>query len=226
MSIHSRQSADRLRRSEGHAPGLFGRLFRRIDQWYEAHVFAHDLERLPRGRRLVNHWLRVGYLATRGFHEDACLIRASALTYITVLSLVPLLAFSFAVAKGMGFYQDLLRGSIEPFLDRTFGPQQTGPAMLPEAQPQGAQAMRGAIQQVLNFVDGTQVSGLGAVGLLVLLYTVVKLLSTIEESFNHIWGAQRARTPVRKLTDYMAMVVVAPILIFAATGITTAAQSS
>src|SRR6185436_11599395 len=68
--------------------------------------------------------------------------------------------------------------------------------------------------------------GLGAVGLLLLLYTVIKLLSTVEESFNHIWGAQRARSPVRKLTDYLAMVVVTPILIFAATGMTTAAESS
>jgi membrane protein len=64
------------------------------------------------------------------------------------------------------------------------------------------------------------------VGLLLLIYTVIKLLSTVEESFNYIWGAQRSRSPVRKLTDYLAMVLVTPILIFAATGITTAAQSS
>jgi membrane protein len=226
MSIHSRQTADRLRRSESHRPGFVLRLGRRIDQWYHDHVFAHELERLPRGRRLLNHWLRVVYLATRGFYEDACLIRAAALTYITILSLVPLLAFSFAVAKGMGFYKDLIEGSIKPFLDRTFGaaPETTVP--LAEARVEGGLAVRGAIEQVLSFVDGTQVSGLGAVGLLLLLYTVIKLLSTVEESFNHIWGAQRARSPVRKLTDYLAMVVVTPILIFAATGITTAAESS
>ena len=226
MSIHSRQTADRQRRADGRAQGWLMQLGRRVEAWFHAHVFAHELERLPRGKRLVNHWLRVVYLATRGFHEDACLIRASALTYITVLSLVPLLAVSFAVAKGMGFYQDLIDGTIRPFLDRTFGSPEL--ASLPPGAPpnEGTLAMREALQKVLDFVEHTKVSGLGAVGLLLLLYTVIKLLSTIEESFNHIWGAQRARSPVRKLTDYLAMVLVTPILLFAATGITTAAQSS
>ncbi len=221
MSLHSRQSADRLQRSERHAPPLLLRLGRHVDAWYHTHVFGHELERLPRGRRLLNHWLRVAYLATRGFYEDACLIRASALTYITVLSLVPLLAFAFAVAKGLGFYQDLLQGSIKPFLDRTFGAQEPG-----VTPADGGHAMREAIEKVLGFVEATKVSGLGAIGLLLLIYTVIKLLSTIEESFNYIWGATRSRSPVRKLTDYLAMVLVTPILLFAATGITTAAQSS
>jgi membrane protein len=226
MSIHSRQTADRLRRAEGRSQGWLVQLGRRVELWFHAHVFAHELERLPRGKRFVNHCLRVVYLATRGFYEDACLIRASALTYITVLSLVPLLAVSFAVAKGMGFYQDLIEGSIKPFLDRTFGASEAA-ALPPGAPPnEGAQAMHEVLQKVLAFVDSTKVSGLGAVGLLLLLFTVIKLLSTIEESFNHIWGAQRARSPVRKLTDYLAMVLVTPILLFAATGITTAAQSS
>jgi len=221
MSLHSQQTADRARRMQRQTPHALLRIERRIDAWYHAHVFGVELERLPRGKRLLNHWLRVVYLAARGFREDACLIRASALTYITVLSLVPMLAFSFAVAKGLGFYTDLLDGSIRPFLDRTFGA--ADPAVAPA---EGANAMRDAIEKVLGFVDGTKVSGLGAIGLLLLIYTVIKLLSTIEESFNYIWGAQRSRSPVRKLTDYLAMVLVTPILIFAATGITTAAQSS
>jgi membrane protein len=225
MSIHSRQSADRQRRFERGTPEALQRLGDRVEAWFYANVFAHDLERLPRGQRLLNHWLRVVYLASRGFYEDACLIRASALTYITVLSLVPLLAVSFAVAKGLGFYQDLIQGSIKPFLDRTFGPH-PGESVPIAPTNEGAHAMREAVEKVLDFVQATQVSGLGAIGLLLLMFTVIKLLSTIEESFNHIWGAQRARTPVRKLTDYLAMVLVTPILLFAATGITTAAQSS
>jgi len=222
MSLHSQQTADRHRRMQRHAPNALLRLGRRVDAWYHAHVFAEELERLPRGRRLANHWLRVVYLSARGFYEDTCLIRASALTYITVLSLVPLLAFSFAVAKGLGFYNDLLEGSIKPFLDRTFGAREP----IQAATPDGTHAMREAIEKVLGFVDSTKVTGLGAVGLLLLIYTVIKLLSTVEESFNYIWGAQRSRSPIRKLTDYLAMVLVTPILIFAATGITTAAQSS
>ncbi len=225
MSLHSRQAAERAGQTAPALPEPLLRLLRRIEAWYLARVFGVDLASLPRGRRLGNHLLRVVYLATRGAYEDACVFRASALTYITVLSLVPMLAFSFAVAKGFGFYQTLLHDVVRPWLDSTFGPlvdQDTLVALPAE----GAHEMRFAIERVFSFVDRTDVSGLGAFGLVLLLFTVIKLLSTVEESFNHIWGVQRSRSTIRKLTDYLAMVVVAPILVFAAFGITTVAQNS
>ncbi|MBL8859869.1 MAG: YihY family inner membrane protein [Planctomycetes bacterium] len=167
---------------------------------------------------------RILYLATRGFFTDNCLSRASALTYITVLSLVPLLAFAFSVAKGFGFYDDLLQGSITPFLDRTFGSATAVPNMV--LQEPGAPEMRAAIDKVFDFVKETNVSALGFFGLALLLFTVLKLLSTIERSFNDIWGVQRSRSILRKISDYLAMVVVTPIFLFVAAGLTTAAQNS
>src|SRR5262245_37377718 len=65
--------------------------------------------------------VRVVYLAVHGFLRDDCSSRAAALTYATVLSLVPLLALSFAIAKGFGFYDSLVRETINPALDQTFG---------------------------------------------------------------------------------------------------------
>lgn len=173
---------------------------------------------------------RVAYLATRGFLQDKCLSRASALTYITVLSLVPLLAFSFSVAKGFGFYDTLIHDTIDPFLDRTFGPLDSGLSMDgrgPLAAPaENMHEMRTAIARVLDFVNRTEVSALGALGLALLVFTVLKLLSTIERSFNEIWGVQRSRSLLRKLSDYLAMVVITPIFLFVATGLTTAAQNN
>jgi membrane protein len=168
--------------------------------------------------------LRTALLAGRAFVADRCLFRASALTYTTVLSLVPLLALAFAVAKGFGFYGALLQDSIGPFLDRTFGPlQETTPLIVREV---GAHEMRVAIEQVLRFVERTDVSGLGLFGLLLLLYSVVKLLSEVEVGFNDIWRVSRARTWVRKIADYLALVVVAPIFVFTAAGTTTALSNS
>lgn len=167
---------------------------------------------------------RILYLATRGFFGDNCLFRASALTYITVLSLVPLLAFSFSVAKGFGFYEDLLKGTINPFFDRTFGPLGGAPTFV-TTEP-AAPEIRSAIDRVLTFVNDTDVKALGFIGLALLVFTVLKLLSTIERSFNDIWGVQRSRSLVRKVSDYLAMVVVTPIFLFVATGLTTAAQKS
>jgi membrane protein len=167
---------------------------------------------------------RVAFLAARGFFADKCLSRASALTYITVLSLVPLLAFSFSVAKGFGFYDDLLAKTINPFLDSTFGPLKEATPSVAQ-HPGSAPEMREAIDRVLQFVHGTQVSALGFFGLALLLFTVIKLLATIEGSFNDIWGVHRSRSVLRKISDYLAMVIVTPIFLFVAAGFTTMAQT-
>src|SRR6185503_13662216 len=111
---------------------------------------------------------------------DQCTLRARALTYITVLSLVPLLAFSFSVTNGFGLHEKLIETSVNPFLDRTFGPlTAAGPA---GSEVESAQGMRTAIAHVLDFVNRTDVSKLGAIGLVFLAWTVINLLSTVERS--------------------------------------------
>ena len=225
MSNHARQLAERSGLLSSALPGVLAVLARRLEEWYLARVFSVELGSLPRGRRAWNHLLRVVYLSVRGAYEDACLFRASALTYITVLSLVPLLAFVFAVSKSFGFYQTLTEEILRPWMDRTFGPllDTDSLVVLPGS---GQHEVRYALERVLGFVDSAHVGGLGAFGLVLLLLTVIKLLSTVEQSFNHIWGVQRSRSLVRKLTDYLAMVVVAPVLFVAAFGLTTLLQNS
>lgn len=191
-----------------------------------ARFFAEDAwrrDRVASGNPFFRS-VRVVYLAARGFVNDHCLFRASALTYITVLSLVPLLAFSFSVAKGFGFYHDLLQKTINPALDRAFGPLNPDGALL--LARESAPEMRNAIDRLLGFVERTDVSALGFIGLALLLFTVVKLLGAIERSFNDIWGVQRSRSLVRKLSDYLAMVIVGPIFLFVAAGVTTALSNS
>jgi len=189
-----------------------------LEAWRPERLQVHGL----RGRawRLA----RVSWLAGRGFLRDQCLLRASALTYITMLSLVPLLALGFAVAKGFGFYKLLVAETIDPFLNRTFGklPEPGGEVGAGEDDL----VIRLAIKQVLDIVDGTKFSALGIVGLVLLVWAGLKLLSSVEQSFNDIWGVPRPRTIMRKVADYLAMVVVTPILLLAATGITSAAQAS
>lgn len=172
--------------------------------------------------------VRVVYLATSGFLRDQCLARAAALTYITVLSIVPMLALSFSVAKGFGFYGSLRKDTIDPFLDTTFGrlPEAGAGAVELTDVNQKSQAVRIALDQVLGFVDRTDMSALGWFGLVLLVFGAIKLLSSIEGTFNDIWGVQRSRSWIRKLTDYLAMLVVAPLFLFTATGFTAAARTS
>lgn len=159
---------------------------------------------------------RIAFLAVRDFFRDRCMLRSSALTYVTVLSLVPLLAFAFALAKGLGAYHKLRVDTIEPFLENLWGK--------PGEAPEGIEQIRQTVNGVLDFVQTTDFGTLGTFGLIVLLYTIVRLLGSIEQTFNQIWGVQRARSFVRKLTDYLAMVVITPIFLLTATAAATEAS--
>ena len=183
-------------------------------------VWLVDTDSMPFFRRSAYQLLRVVSLTLRGFVRDKCLFRAQALTFITVMSIVPLLAFTFSVAKGLGAYGRLQTQIIVPFLDDNLGG-------LTAAADGGTSSvdMRATIDKMLETVNNTDFAGLGLFGLGLLLYLVVKLLSAIEGSFNEIWGIERARSLLRKVADYLSILVVVPILLVAATGATAAIKS-
>ncbi len=162
-------------------------------------------------RTFLHTIARVGYSTVRGFLENRLTLRAAALTYYSVLSLVPFLAFAFAVLKGLGAYDSFVAGTVQPYVQDTFG---------------GSRALLAAMETVLHFVDRTNVSTLGAVGLLTLVYTSVSLLSSVEAALNEVWGARTQRPFVRQLTDYVTLLVTTPILVLVATTFATAAESS
>ena len=198
----------------------FGRRWEAMGAFLAEDLWRKELGSLSTLRALGYKGLRVVYLTLRGFHLDRCLLRASALTFITGLSIVPLLAFVFAVAKGLGAYDALLNDVIRPLLDQHLGGGVGGAAAVA-----GGSEVRDALEQVLLLVQDTQVSSLGTFGLAVLVYTVVKLLGSIEHTFNEIWGVHKSRSILRRLSDYLSIIVVVPILLTTATAVTTSLQS-
>jgi membrane protein len=186
-------------------------LVERVRTFLTWELWGERASELTRTRALLHRVLRIGYSTARGFVDHQLTSRAAALTYYTVLSIVPFLAFAFAVLKGFGAYRLLMDGTVRPWLGDTFG---ANPALLE------------AIQRVLDFVDSTDVSKLGVLGLLTLVYTSVSLVSSVETALNQIWGAKTSRTFVRQVTDYIALLVITPILVLVATTFSTAAQSS
>jgi len=166
---------------------------------------------LPSGKAALLRATRVAYATMRGFFEDQLTVRAAALTYFSVLSLVPLLAFTFAVLKGFGAYRAFVDETVRPYLRETFAPNP---------------ALHQALERVLQFVEQTDVSKLGAIGLVFLVYAAVTLVSSVEDALNGIFRAKTTRSPLRQLTDYVTLLVTTPILVFAAATLSTAAQSS
>ncbi len=174
-------------------------------------MWSVRLRDLTWGRAFLYRLARIAYGTVRGFFEHRLTVRAAALTYYGALSLVPFLAFAFAVLKGLGAYSAFVENTLRPYIHGTFG---------------GNRALVDASEQILRFVDRTNVSTLGTVGMLVLVYTSVSLLSSIEDALNEAWGVTTRRSLVRQLTNYVTLLVIAPLLILVAATLATAVHSS
>ncbi len=169
-------------------------------------IWRIQLANFSHGKAVLIRQLRVIILAVRGFDEDKCFLRASSLTFYFLFSIVPVLAMVFGIAKGFGLEKLLEAQITEKF--------------------QGQQEM---ITQVIQFshtlllkTKGSVIAGFGVV---LLIWTVVRVLSNIEDSFNEIWGIRKARSLGRKFSDYLAMVFVCPILLIVPGSITVLVTS-
>jgi membrane protein len=195
----------------GQTLGPGANLLDRARRFFEESIWSLPRAELRRGKALLYRTCRIGYAALRGFRDKQLTQRAAALTYYCVLSVVPFLAFAFSVVKGFGAYKRLVEGTLRPYLHSTFG---------------GNPTLSRAIDQVLTFVEATDVSRLSAVGLLLLVYSGISLLATIESALNDIWGASRPRPLMRRVTEYTTLLVITPLLMLVAVTLGTAAQSS
>ncbi|MDR2848744.1 MAG: YihY family inner membrane protein [Bacteroidales bacterium] len=145
---------------------------------------------------LLLRYLRVILVAFRRFFEDKVQLRASGLTFYSLLAMVPILAMGFGISKGFGFDKDL-----EQYLMDNF-----------KGQEDVLNWLMGFVHSMLNNTQGGVIAG---VGLAVLFWSVMKVLGNIESSFNDIWQIKKQRTYVRKFTDYLSLMLVAPVLMIA-----------
>jgi len=139
-------------------------------------------------------------LAIRNIDGQQLSTRASALTYSTLLSLVPLLAVLFAIARGFGF-QNIVKSQLFSYFE-------------------GQQEM---LEKSMAFIDKSieyaQSGIFVGIGVILLLYTVINLLSSIEDNFNKIWQVKKGRTYYRMFTDYLALIIIAPVFLICNAGI-------
>ena len=159
----------------------------------------------PRKGFLVKQ-LRILSLAVQGFNEDKCLTKASALTYYTLFSIVPVLALVFAIAKGFGFDANLK-------------------AQLSAKYSEYGSVLSNAFIYADSLLATTKGGIIAGFGVVLLLWSVLKLLMNIEASFNEIWEIKRGRTWVRKITDYLTIMLVSPLFLIIAGGLTVAIQT-
>lgn len=172
------------------------------DRWREL-VWERDADAMSPVQSAMLRQLQTAALVGRDFLMDRCLLRASALTYSSLLAIVPLLALTFALLKAFGV-QNLL----EPFIL--------------ERLSVGSEEV---VASIVGYINNTQVGRLGALGLVLLLFAVVSLLTNVEESFNHIWGVKGTRSLMRRFSDYLSVILVGPVLLISAISMTTTLTS-
>jgi len=137
--------------------------------------------------------LRIILLTVRGFAKDNCALRASALTFYTLLSVVPVAAMAFGIAKGFGFEKLLEKQIIESFSGQE-------------------EAMMKIIDFAHSLLENTKGGVIAGIGLVILFWSVFKVLNHIESALNYIWSVA-SRSIGRKFSDYLAIMLICPILI-------------
>jgi len=162
----------------------------------------------PRGRlrSVAVRLVRLVVVLARALTDSQLNLEATALVYRTLLSIVPLLAVGFSVLKAFGADY-----KVEAVVARMLEPLGAGGAQL--------------ASQVVLFVDNLRVSVLGAVGFVLLFYTVLSVIERIEAALNRIWHVRRPRTLARKFSDYLSILLVGPVLVFGAFALMAAAQN-
>jgi membrane protein len=162
--------------------------------------------------------LRILILSIRGFYEDKIQQRAAALTLYTILSIVPILAIGFGIAKGFG-YDQVLKNQLLSNLESNEVKQESEATTQQDVDY--AKAYKQIAEQLLSFANSmlakTKGGLMAVIALGLLFWTVMKVLGNIESSFNDIWQIKRPRPFIRKLTDYLSMMLISPVLLISIT---------
>ncbi|MDY6791975.1 MAG: YihY/virulence factor BrkB family protein [Thermodesulfobacteriota bacterium] len=166
----------------------------KIFSFIKTDIWRIRLKDLPFIKALIIRLLRTFLLTIRKFHQDKCLLRASALTFYSLLSIGPVAALALGIAKGFG-----LETLLEKQLFNKFPGQE--------------QVLIQIIDYAGRLIENTKGGMIAGFGVVVLFWSVLKVLGHIERSFNDIWGIRKSRALKRKISNYLAFMLITPILV-------------
>ena len=170
-------------------------------------IWSNVLRERGMAGRVLAIVLRYLVALVRDMFAGGLMMRSMSLVYTTLLSIVPLLAFSFSVLKGFGVHKKL-----EPLLFTL-------------VEPLGAQGVEIA-RQVIDLVDNVKGSVLGPISLAFFIYTAVSMVQKVEESFNYVWYVAKRQNFARRLVEYFVVLLVGPVVIVIAMGMIASLKSN
>ena len=151
--------------------------------------------------------LRYPYAVVRDLWGGAINLRAMGLVYTTLLSIIPLIAFAFAVLKGFGAHRDL-----EPVIYEFF-------------RPMGERGATEITLRVMQFADRVSTGLVGSVGFALLIWTLLGTIKKVEDSFNFLWRVEQPRSFARRVAEYLSLLIIGPLLLVGFIGLSHAAVS-
>lgn len=177
------------------------KMLKNISDFVKEDIWLISEHQLSLWQRYAVKCLKILLLSVQGFQQNLCELHATALSLYTLLSIVPMIAMLFGIAKGFGLEQMLQQQLLQ---------------QIPKQETMMIRLFEFA-QNLLLSTEGGLVAGMGV---FVLFWTVIKVLSSIEETFNQIWHIKQGRTLARKLSDYLSLMLLAPLLLIVASSIT------
>ena len=172
-------------------------IFSMVIGFLKRDVWRIRVNNLPAVKAIPIKILRILLVSFRGMGEDRVYLRASALTFYSLLSIVPVLAMAFGIAKGFGF---------EKILER----------QLLQELPGQKDVLLKAIEFANSMLATTKGGVVAGIGLAALFWAVIKVIGNIEASFNDIWGITQQRSFGRKFSDYLSIMMICPLLMITA----------
>ena len=177
---------------------------RRFLQFIKSEVWLLETSQYHPVAGFLIRQLRIILISIKGFKDHRIQLRASALTFYSLLSIVPVAAMVFGIAKGFGF-----KTRLENELNKMISEREELADVLTYVQE--------FANSMLENINGGVIAGVGVV---FLFWSVMKLLGNIENSFNVIWQIRKSRSFTRKFSDYLSIMLIAPILFFLSSTIT------
>ncbi len=179
----------------------------KIQDYFEKEIWAKDLASLGKLKSLEIKVLRLAYVIFKGITDEQITLRATGLVYTILLTLVPLLAVSFSLLKAFGVDTRLLI-LLYYFLE-----------------PLGQSGVDISLK-IIEFVENVKAGVLGSIGLVMLIYTVTSTVQKIESALNYIWHIKDTRALFSRISNYMSVLLISPVLALAALGTTASLMSS
>ncbi len=179
-------------------------MFKRIIKFIREEVWMVELTNYPKFVSYLIRQLRIIILALQGFQKNRINLHASALTFYSLLSVIPVAALVFGISKGFGFEERLEKLIRELFAER--------------------EDLKVVADYIIDFANNMllEINGgfIAGIGLIVLFWAVMQVLGNIEDSFNAIWEIKKARPFIRKFSDYLSMMLVLPVLFLISSTVT------